>query len=456
MLELINQLLDFRKLEMGGEKLNLSRNDFVGFVKYTCSTFKELANNRNINFILDCEYTNLQIGFDRKKMQKILNNMYSNAIKFTPEGGCISTSVKLLGKEGREFVELEISDTGCGIEEKDLDLIFDRFFQSESNDSSATGSGIGLHLVKEYVLLHEGSIRVSSKISEGSTFTIDIPTDLSGDDDTENNSLPSEEQAYTEKKTLLIVEDNPEFRHFLAEQLSRQFNVLQAGDGEQGLEIASQKYPDLIISDLMMPVMNGLEMCERVKTDLHISHIPVILLTARLSDEAKAESYRAGADSYISKPFSFDVLMARIEMLIEQQEKRRELFRKNIEIQPESITITSLDEQFVTQALASVEKNIQNPEYSTADLCDDLGMSKSRLYPKFQSITGLTPNNFIRSIRLKRAAQLLKDSQYNINEISDMAGFNTIKYFNKYFKEEFGITPTEYRKENTNTFPKYD
>jgi signal transduction histidine kinase/DNA-binding response OmpR family regulator/ligand-binding sensor domain-containing protein len=454
MLELINQLLDFKKLEMGGEKLKLSRNDIVEFVKYTCSTFKEVADNRNINFILDCECTTLQIGFDRKKMQKILNNMYSNALKFTSEGGCISTFVQLVEKDGREFVELEISDTGCGIEEKDLDLIFDRFFQSESNNLTATGSGIGLHLVKEYVLQHGGNISVSSKVNEGSTFIIDIPTDLHDETYIDSNSPTSEQekemQTHAIKKTLLIVEDNPEFRHFLAEQLSRQFNILQAGDGERGLEIASQKYPDLIISDLMMPKMDGLKLCEKIRNNLQTSHIPVILLTARLSDEAKIESYKSGADSYIAKPFDFEVLMARIEMLIEQQEKRRELFRKTVEIKPGNITVSSLDEQFVTKALACIEKNMQNPEYSTSDLCNDLGMSKSRLFPKCQSITGLTPNNFIRSIRLKRAAQLLKDSQYNIAEIADLVGLNTIKYFNKHFKEEFGITPTEYRKANTN------
>ena len=451
MLDLINQLLDFRKLEMGGEKLKLSRNDMVGFVDYICSTFKDTAINKDIDFIFESESAELFIGFDKGKMQKILNNLYSNALKFTSAGGHISTTLKLTERNEREFVEIEILDTGCGISEKDINSIFERFYQSGANDSGA-GSGIGLHLVKEYVLLHEGNIEVKSKINEGSAFTVLIPTDLAcplseGD---EQEVLP----AYTstqivasspEVKTLLIVEDNIEFRHFLVEQLSEKFNILEAGDGEQGEETAVRKSPDLIVSDLMMPVMDGLEMCQRIKNNIRTSHIPVILLTARLSDEAKIESYKAGADSYISKPFNFDVLLARIEMLIEQQEKRKELFRKTIEISPGNITITSLDEEFVKKALESVEKNIQNPEYSVVDLCNELGMSKSRLFPKFQSITGLTPNNFIRSIRLKRAAQLLKSGRYNISEISEIVGFNSIKYFNKYFKEEFNMTPTQYR-----------
>jgi DNA-binding response OmpR family regulator len=313
------------------------------------------------------------------------------------------------------------------------------------------GSGIGLHLVKEYVLLHEGKISVGSKINEGSTFCISIPADLKGKENEETVEQEENMQKEPDKKTLLIVEDNVEFRRFLVEQLSNQFNMLQAGDGEQGLEIAAKKYPDLIISDLMMPVMNGLELCEKIKNNLQTSHIPVILLTARLSDEAKIECYKAGADSYIAKPFNFEVLLTRIEMLIEQQEKRKRLFRKELDVQPGSITTTSLDKEFIKKTLQLIEKNIDNPDYSNDDLGRDLGMSRSCLYPKFQSITGQTPNHFIRSIRLKRAAQLLLAGQYTVSEISWMVGINDIKYFNKYFKEEFGVTPTQYRKRNTST-----
>ena len=185
--------------------------------------------------------------------------------------------------------------------------------------------------------------------------------------------------------------------------------------------------------------------CVRIKNNIQTSHIPIILLTARISDEARIESYKAGADSYISKPFNYDILLTRINMLLEQQEKRKEIFHKEIEISPQNITITSLDEEFVEKALRLVEENMENPEFSVNNLCDDLGMSRSQLYRKFESITGLTPNDFIRSVRLKRAAQLLRGSSYNISEISDRVGFNSIKYFNKYFKEEFGFTPTQYR-----------
>ena len=449
MLGLINQLLDFRKLEMGGEKLKLSRNDFVQFVEFTYTTFKDTILNREITFTWESECTELFIWFDQGKMQKILNNLYSNALKFTSEGGYISTIIRLMAENGREYVKVEISDTGCGIDEKEIDSIFERFYQSSANNTGITGSGIGLHMVKEYVLLHKGSIKVDSQAGEGSIFSFLIPLDLKGKDSAVTPVRPFEPEENTpekrNKKTLLIVEDNTEFRDFLVEQLSDRFNVLEAGDGEQGETTAIHKSPDLIISDLMMPNRDGLEMCERIKNNIQTSHIPVILLTAYLSDEAKIKTYKAGADSYISKPFNLEVLLARIEMLLEQQRKRKELFRETLEISPESITITSLDEKFITKVLDCIEKNIENAEYSIDNLSMDLGISRSRLYPKFQSITGLTPNNFIRSIRLKKAARLLTASQYNISEIAYSVGFNSIKYFNKYFKEEFGTTPTQYR-----------
>lgn len=454
MLELINQLLDFRKLEMGGEKLNLSKSDFVEFMKYIHSSFKEAAINRNIDFIMECECSELYMCFDKSKMQKILNNLYSNALKFTSDQGFISTSITMKRQSDRDFVSVDITDSGCGIEKEDIDSIFDRFYQSNSDDLAGTGSGIGLHLVKEYVLLHEGKISVNSEKGEGSIFSLLLPIDIecgkTEEQETQETHFSdiSITHSYAERKTILVVEDNIEFSHFLVEQLSDMFNILEANDGEKGENLAVQKSPDLIISDLMMPKVHGLELCARIKSNIETSHIPFILLTARVSDEARIESYKSGADSYISKPFNMSVLLARIDMLFEQMERRKETFHKTIEISPSSITITSVDEEFVKKAIQFVEDNMDNPEYSVNQLSSDLAMSRTQLYRKFESITGLTPNDFIRSIRLKRAAQLLKDSSYNISEISDMVGFNSIKYFNKYFKEQFGSTPTQYRSDN--------
>jgi len=458
MLSMVNQLLDFRKLEMGGEKLKLSCDDFITFAEYIYFAFKDIAISKSIHFTFESDVKQLFMNFDKDKVHKIINNLYSNALKFTLEEGLIATSIRIVQEDMREFVRFDIADSGCGIPEKEQQSIFERFYQSENNEPDKTGSGIGLHLVKEYVALHGGHIIVNSKVGEGSVFSVFVPTDLkiSGNDtnieDTYEyaSSLPVEtgNNRKEEQKTLLIVEDNAELRHFLTEQLNDKFNVLQAADGEEGLLIAQKKSPDLIISDLIMPVVNGLEMCRRLKNDIQTSHIPIILLTAKLSDETKIESYKAGADSYIAKPYNFEVLLTRIETLIEQQEKRRKLFHKTIEIEPDSITTTSLDEELIKKALRVVEKNMDNSEYSVDEMASELALSRRQLSRKFQSIIGLSPGEFIRSVRLKRAAQLLKTTQNNISEIAYMVGFGAVKYFNMNFKDEFGVTPTQYRAEN--------
>ncbi|NDW17643.1 response regulator [Dysgonomonas sp. 216] len=369
---------------------------------------------------------------------------------------CSDKELLLVVRNDKEYIRIEISDTGYGIEEKDLPHIFDRFYQIKHDDTS-TGSGIGLHLVREYTKLHNGDITVSSEINIGSTFTVYIPTDLPKNNedkypDEEKNIISSIALLSTKekdnKKKILVVEDNEEFRNFLTEQLSENYYVIDAIDGEQAEGLVLSEYPDLIISDLMMPKMNGIELCQRIKNNIQTSHIPFILLTAKISNESKIYAYEAGADSYISKPFSFELLSVRIKKLIEQQENRRKLFHKTIEITPSNITTTSLDEELIKKVLSFVEENINNSEYSTEDLSRDVGLSKAHLNRKLQSIVDLTPLQFIRSVRLKKAAQLLIDSQYNINEISYMVGFNTLKYFNSYFKHEFHMTPSQYREKN--------
>lgn len=242
----------------------------------------------------------------------------------------------------------------------------------------------------------------------------------------------------------MIVEDNKEFRTFLKEQLEEFYQVLEAGDGEEGEQCAIDKNPDLIISDIMMPKVDGIELCRRVKTNVQTSHIPVILLTARTADDIKINSYEVGADSYMSKPFNFDMLMVRIEKLIEQQEKRKQEFSKNIEVNPSLITITSVDEELIQRALEYIEKNMDNTEYAVEELSRDLGMTRMNLYRKLQSITGNTPSDFIKSIRLKRAAQLLQGSRLTMAEVADRVGFSSASYFTKCFKEMFGVTPTQY------------
>lgn len=455
LLTLVNQLLDFRKLEMQGEKLLLSKNDIVEFIENIYRQFKDTIVSKNINFTFENKVDSQIIYFDKNKIQKVANNLISNALKFTPDGGNISLHINMLTENGRQYVNISVEDTGCGIAEEDLNNIFDRFYQSTREDGSEPGSsGIGLHLAKEYIDMHQGKITVNSRVGKGSIFNVLIPTDLEGKDNlTEQKpfeeSIPDDETSKTTStKTILVVEDNNEFRNFLVEQLSKEFNVIEATDGEEGEKMVQEHSPDLIVSDLMMPKVDGLTFCKNLKAQIETSHIPFILLTARNSDESKIEGYEAGADSYISKPFNFDILLIRIRKLIEQQEKRQELFHKTIEVTPSSITVNSLDEEFIRKALVCVEKNIDNTEYSVENLSSDIGLHRSHLYRKLQSITGQTPIDFMRTIRLKRAAQLLISSQYNVSEIADRVGFNTIKYFNKYFKEEFGMTPTQYRSKN--------
>lgn len=458
LLSLVNQLLDFRKLEIKGEKVLFKTGNIIQFIKDIYLQFKELSTTKNIDFTLETSVDYLLINYDHDMMYKIINNLLSNAFKFTPQNGHIQLTVNKADRNDKEYIMIEVSDTGCGIDEKDLPHIFERFYQIK-DDNAPAGSGIGLHLVKEYARLHNGDITVSSQINIGSTFTVYIPVDLPKTND--KNHQEEEEKNGTgegdiipdtkekdDRKKLLVVEDNDEFRNYLTEQLSECYRVIDAPNGEEAEKLILSEYPDLIISDLMMPKMDGIELCQRVKSNIQTSHTPFILLTARTSDESKMEGYEAGADSYISKPFSFELLCIRIKKLIEQQENRKMLFHKTIEITPSSITTTSLDEELVRKALNFVEENIDNPEYSIEDLSKDLGLSKTHLNRKLQSIVDLTPLQFIRSIRLKRAAQLLTNSQYNINEISYMVGFNTLKYFNSHFKEEFQMTPSQYREKN--------
>lgn len=471
LLTLVNQLLDFRKLEMKGEKLLLMNGDLEEFVASIYNSFHPVAVEKNLDFTCRTPHQSLYMYFDRDKVHKIINNLLSNAFKFTQENGKVTLSLSVEEKGGKPCAKISISDTGVGISEEELPYIFDRFYQVRNWEEEKSGSGIGLHLVREYAVLHGGEVTVESHLGQGATFVVYLPIDLKpeeellrvmnanpskGADSSEKTHFSEEQKQEEEQKAvlssqnsdnrerLLIVEDNKEFRTFLKEQLEEFYQVLEASDGEEGEQCAIDKNPDLIISDIMMPKVDGIELCRRIKTNVQTSHIPVILLTARTADDIKINSYEVGADSYMSKPFNFDMLMVRIEKLIEQQEKRKQEFSKNIEVNPSSITITSVDEKLIQRALEYIEKNMDNTEYAVEELSRDLGMTRMNLYRKLQSITGNTPSDFIKSIRLKRAAQLLQGSQLTMVEVADRVGFSSASYFTKCFKEMFGILPTQY------------
>lgn len=462
LLNLVNQLLDFRKLEMKGEQLRLKMNDMVIFLEETVRQFMDLAANREIELSFEPKSERIFMNYDSDKMYKIINNLLSNAFKFTPAHGQIRVVVEKVSENGRPYAVVKVEDTGCGIAEKDLPFIFDRFYQTETEgQATRQGSGIGLHLIREYAQLHGGKVSVESQPGKGTVFAVYIPSDLhSKTERTEDEEKEFEEKQEnvneegkahetphieTGQKKILVVEDHDEFRHFMTEQLQKEFRVVEACDGMEGEQMARKELPDLIVSDLMMPHMDGMELCRKLKGDIQTSHIPFILLTARSSDDSRIGGYEAGADSYMSKPFNWEMLQVRIRQLIEQQERRQKMFRKSIDVSFEDITTTSLDEKLMEKALEAVKKNISNPEYSVSELSLDVGMSKTQLNRKLQAIFNITPLQFIRSIRLKRAAQLLKTTSYSVNEIADLTGFNTIKYFNLHFKEEFGMTPTQFR-----------
>ncbi len=455
LLSLVNHLLDFRKLEMGGEKLNLTKSNPVDLVAAIVSDFSTSAVERGIELKMVNSLENTIYYFDTSHISKVLNNLVSNALKFTPEGGNVTIT---LNTNSENSLVIEVCDSGVGISEDDQALIFDRFYQVKDQELHSTGSGIGLHLAKQYVELHKGELSVESQLGVGSTFRVCLPPLQPQEPEEEEEYIMDEvidekiaaesqaEEDLIEKFKVLIVEDNNDFRDYLALELkSLNYEVYTAVDGEDGIEKARLLHPSLVISDIMMPKSDGFTLCTTLKNDINTSHIPIILLTARTADDMRYEGYKAGADAYISKPFSFNVLEIRIRKLIEERQHRLEKIKSPQEIKTSQITVNSLDEKLMAQIIEHIEKNMSNAEYSVEQLSSDVAMHRMNLYRKIQSIAGMTPSEFLRTMRIKRAAQLMEqDSSLSILEISEMVGFNTPKYFTNYFRKIYGVTPSQY------------
>lgn len=472
LLRLVNQLLDFRKIDVQGVQLLLSSGDIVLFIRNITYSFKELSEKKNIHFSYTTTFPSLVMKFDTDKVFKIVSNLLSNAFKFTPEGGEISVNLSVQQVEdGKSMLLIQVNDTGIGIEEDKYDLIFNRFYQIPSEDKSGTvvGTGIGLHLCREFVKLHNGSINVKSEIGKGTTFTVSLPVELpeiqeiiSSPDKNEIIESMEKEEVHEQlldtenaealplshKPTLLIVDDNADFREFMKLTLSGIYQVFTADDGEQAWEVILRELPDMVVSDVMMPVTDGIALCKRIKQDIRTSHIPVILLTAKSAEESKLTGLEAGADDYIGKPFNMDMLLLKIQHLVEMKKRLQKQFMQSspVGIQLADIPISSMDEQLMRKAIAYIEEQIANPELSVERLSREMGMSRVNFYKKTLSITGKTPVELIRMIRMKRAAQLLEKSQMRINEVAGEVGFNDIKLFRKYFKDEFGTLPSDYMK----------
>ena len=436
LLKEVSALLDFRRLDAGGETLNLQSGDIVDHLNSILVSFGDYAEERGIRLSFEHDVDSYVMDYDREKMNKVVYNIFSNALKFTPSGGSVALAFRIDG----DNAIISVADTGKGIPDSDKPNIFKRFYQSASNDSSQTGSGIGLHIASDYVQLHKGTISVSDNQPVGSIFTITLPArsgerTMDGYEPTENS----------QQKTLLIVDDNKDMLQFVSSCMKEDYQVYTATDGAAALELLQREQIDLIISDVMMPGIDGFELCRRVKSDINLSHIPVILLTARTTDVSRIEGLQLGADDYLTKPFNVEVLRLRVQKFIDWEQDNHRQFRQKMDIEPSEITITPLDEQFIQKAIALVEKNISDSEFSVETMAAEVGMARTTLYKKLMAITGLGPAEFIRTIRVKRGKALLETSQMQITEIAYAVGFTTVKSFTMNFKAEYGMTPTEFR-----------
>jgi signal transduction histidine kinase/ligand-binding sensor domain-containing protein/DNA-binding response OmpR family regulator len=460
LLNLVNQLLDFRKMEVQEIRFNPSEGDIIQFIRETASSFSDLSEKKNIVFSFQTSTAELETLFDQDKLEKILFNLLSNAFKFTREHGKVSVTVTVVENSGEKWLIIQVQDTGIGIAADKLDKIFDRFFQNELPKSIVNqGSGIGLSITKEFVRIHGGTVSVESEIDRGSTFTVRLPiTEVFEHAHVRAEAietlepflewLPTQDDGTSpengRKPTILLVEDNEDFRFYLKDNLKFEFKIIEAPNGLEGWQQALQQLPDLIVSDVMMPEMNGMELCKKIKQDQRVSHIPVILLTARTAEEQKLEGLQTGADDYITKPFSFEILISRIRNLIVQREKFHKAFPLQHEVKASELNITSLDAKFIDNAIKCVEKNVGNADFSVEDLSRQMGISRANFYKKILSLTGKSPLEFIRTIRLQHAAQLLEKSQLSVSEVAYSVGFNNPKYFARYFKEEYNELPSSY------------
>lgn len=466
---LLQQILDFRKVESGNMKLSVSKSDVISFIDDVCKVnFTPLMRKKNQTFTFLTEDRHLMAYFDRDKLDKIVSNLLSNACKYTANGGDIKLIVDSYWESEYHHLRIQVVDTGEGIAPADLENVFKRFYTINKGDESES-NGIGLSLTKDLVELHHGTINVESELGKGSTFTVDLPINKDSYQEDElisehisvngiNTDLILEKEELIDSKVgegedmqiadvhLLLVEDNEELLFLMEKILSKHYHVLIAKDGLEALNVIKDNEIDIIISDVMMPEMDGLEFCRTLKSNLETSHIPIILLTAKNTVEDRIECYNAGADGYISKPFELKILEARINNFIMHKKNKQEEFRSNVEVNIDSLEPSSMDKEFLDKVISVIKSNMSEGDFDVVQLADALAVSKSSLYRKMKIATGLSPIEFIRNIRLKHGSQLLKDKSISVAEVAYECGFSNPKYFATCFKEEFGVTPKEYQK----------
>lgn len=486
---LISQLLFLRKVEMGKLEVSFDEYNIKNLLNDVVLSFKQLAVEGGLDFRSEIQIDCPICRFDADKLEKIISNLLSNACKFTEKGGKVTFNAtmislkdvknvyKTLTRENNIIVEnkklfafnkciqITVSDTGTGIAKNDIDLIFERFSQIADSKKASEGIGIGLSLTKNLINICKGVLGVKSKVGEGTSFTVLLPVELSIDGENKPNApeeipyqspvvlsdseksvaVVQDEPENNSKQLLLIVEDNAELCDFIRDILTDEYRIKTASNGTTGLEKAMQYIPDLIISDVIMPGMNGIELCSELKNNENLSHIPVILLTAKGETESVSNGFKAGADDYILKPFNAEILKTRVRNLIEMREKLKSKFNKSSEILPEGIALTQRDELFMQKVVEAIEKNLSNPDFKKDDLCMEVGISSSHLYRKLKALTNQSINEFIRVIRLKKAAAILKQGKpVSVSDLAYLVGFSSPNYFTRAFREYFGVTPTQY------------
>ena len=465
LLRLINQLLDLSKLEAGKMTLHTTPIDLVQFIREIASSYESVAADKKIRYFFYPELQELMVYIDQEKIEKVVHNLLSNAFKFTREGGEIILNLKV---QEKQWASVSVKDTGIGIPADQLDKIFDRFYQVDSSQTrDYEGSGLGMALAKELVTLHHGKIMVESTEGKGTIVTLWLPLgkdQLRKDEiiDSVRSKMLSPELTPTksilkmenenetltvsssEAPVLLIVEDNGDMRRYISKTLSAHYQIIEAENGKEGVMRAEESVPDLIISDIMMPEMDGYKLCELIKSNELTSHIPVILLTAKADRESKLAGLETGADDYLSKPFDADELKLIVRNRIEERLKLRERFSREVTLEPKQISITSLDEKFLTKVLAIIEDRMDDESFSIEDFSREAGYSKIHFYRKIKGLSGQSPSLFLRTIRLKRAADLLSKHSDNVSQIAYSVGFSSLSYFNKCFKEQFGVTPGQF------------
>lgn len=465
--QLINQLLDFRKIETGNLKLNLTCGDLVSFISGVVGSFNKYAEEKEIELRFNSLKKDIVTNFDADKVGKILNNLLSNAFKFTGKGGKISVNVALVfdadddstdENTEKRMIEITVRDNGIGIADSNLEKIFTRFFQVDEG-SKQTGTGIGLALTKELVKLHNGTISVQSKPGKGSKFIIHLPYEdiampavsLTGNSELGGDSLAGQlhdehlgEQVIIGRKIMLLVDDNPDVRYFIKSHFISNYQVLEAENGLEGWNIALKTIPDIIISDVMMPDMDGFEFCRKIRKDERTSHIPIILVTALGSREHEIEGLSHGADDYITKPFDLVILQTKVENILQVRQSLRQKYTSELLLQPKNIILSSPDERFLQKAIEVIENNIADPDLDIERFASEIGVSRMQLYRKLDALTEMTVKEFVRNIRLKRAAQMLVQKKLNVSEVAYAVGFKDLSHFRKCFKQEFGMSASEY------------